>query len=724
MRFQSIRESLYYGAVQGIMVWLIYAIIECCFSSLLTWFIKTNYDYTPLHWGFSILLFVIYPIIGLFLGEVCALVLYFMSGRTSFLQKVDSKITLLVMVLFTIIVAFDINLAVQYSTSYFSTLGLSEYYILAISFLIIVIMFFGTTSSVWIQWIRFIVNPWALIILILGLPWINEELLTNHSKHFKAIAALGYTGGIFLTSFLVHRVVEVCRRDKCGLAVPTASMRIILILIPIASLVYGISFFLDQVPFQDNSNLKSTLKGSGKPNVVLITMDTVRADHLSLYGYGRNTTPKLKEFSKETTLYTRAFASSDLTLSTHASIFTGLYARQHGAHHSKNLHVRQPLSDSLLTLAEILSGKGYLTMGVVANRGFLSYSFNLHQGFHYYDVRVPVHFFHVSNNFYIMRAICDFLVPFSKYSKTDYYVINYNAKEINQKVFTLLDNVKEDRIPFLLFINYMDAHWPYVPPPPYDTLYPGKDATFNTDYYTLLVREVMKLGHKISENDQNHLISQYDGGITFMDFQIGKLIDRLKELGLYDNSIIIITSDHGEAFGERNLVNHGVSVYQDQVHIPLIIRYPNTNKGRIVNELVSSVNLLPTILDTLGYDISEDFERKSLLKSEPNSSESVVSESYTAGQMLQLPKGFNFVERALFSGVYKFISSTAGKRELYDLSKDPDEKKNLYSIDDAKSRELEEKMNQWLKTTTKDEYDVPPKLNKGALDRLRALGYM
>ena len=128
----------------------------------------------------------------------------------------------------------------------------------------------------------------------------------------------------------------------------------------------------------------------------------------------------------------------------------------------------------------------------------------------------------------------------------------------------------------------MHAHDPYVPPPPFDSLYPGKHEAFTLIRYQAMLEDVLRLSSKVTDIEYDHMVSQYDGGIAFIDFHLGKLIERLKSLGLYENSLIIITSDHGEVFGERGLLGHGVSVYEDLVYVPLIIKYPNLNEGRIV----------------------------------------------------------------------------------------------------------------------------------------------
>jgi arylsulfatase A-like enzyme len=267
----------------------------------------------------------------------------------------------------------------------------------------------------------------------------------------------------------------------------------------------------------------------------------------------------------------------------------------------------------------------------------------------------------------------------------------------------------------------MDAHWPYAPPPPFDVRYPGKNEL--TTEISDLFKLVMTLKRGVTRKERQHLISQYDGEIAYLDFHLGKLFAQLKELDLYDNCLLIITSDHGEAFDERNLLGHGSSVYQDQIHVPLIIKYPKVRSKRFVNEPVSLVDLMPTILDLLGYQVPGGVQGQSLLRLETSSRRVVISESFSMGEVVNLHPRFHRVERAIFLDPLKFISSTNGKRELYDLSKDPHEQKNLYKPDDPTSRQMEAKLDEWVKSI-RSHPSQPAKLDRETLERLKSLGYV
>ena len=211
-----------------------------------------------------------------------------------------------------------------------------------------------------------------------------------------------------------------------------------------------------------------------------------------------------------------------------------------------------------------------------------------------------------------------------------------------------------------------------------------------------------------------------------MDHHLGHLFGQLKESDLFDNTLIIITSDHGEAFGERNFVQHGMSVYQDQVYVPLLIKYPDSNESAIIEQTVSSVDILPTILDVLEIDMKlPDNHGISLRKINPADQRFVIAESYPNGGLRRRHDRFKRIERAIVSGPFKLIQSTTGKQELYNLAEDPDELTDLSEIRVADTQRLKGRFSEWLNTThpirgAQNNSDFNPEV----LRRLKALGYI
>jgi len=284
------------------------------------------------------------------------------------------------------------------------------------------------------------------------------------------------------------------------------------------------------------------------PNVVLITMDTVRADHY---------TSRLAA-----THFPNAYSTSDWTLPSHASIFTGKYPSTHGAVCTGAvdnwLTELDPKHD---TLAELLGRNGYRTAAVVANSEMLDASSKLDQGFHYY---------------------------------------NSKRADVTAEGVELIETAHGRGEPLFLFLNYMEAHAPYTPPVGQAELQAAVDA----------------LNYKGQAPDPKQLrqwVEAYDRGIAQVERQIGIVVAKLQTLGIYDNTLLIVTSDHGEAFGENGLMEHPVSVYQNQIHVPLVIKYPRQTTSSTVTEAVSGVDLLPTILEIAGVAVQPSVDGVSLL---------------------------------------------------------------------------------------------------------------
>jgi arylsulfatase A-like enzyme len=714
------RNSLYLGSLSGAVAWVIYGIVECLFSSILPWLIKPSYDYIPPHWGFTALLFALYPAIGWILGASAGLCFRFAAERISFLQRLKPEVCLSSFATLTVVSAYAINLIVQQLE--LGSLGLSELAPLSISVVLIIALVFSALSDTWFYRFRFLTNPWTASIVLVGLPWINFELLIDNSIVIKAGVTMIYTVLVCLTSFLLTRTIQTGRLKSLIGPATSSQTRYIFLILLLLVLVLGTSFFLKQEPIVVASDVRSPSPIVNKPNIILIVMDTVRADHLSLYGYEKHTTPHLERLSEKATLYTNTIAPGDHTLPSHASIFTGMYASKHRAHLNPPIHLAgRPLAENSDTLAEILSEKGYLTAGIIANYLYVSHRFGQDQGFHYFDQRTFEPILGSLPQFYIRNSVCDLA---SYFAVPRHFDAKFrNAQDINSEAFRFLHKMQKEKRPLFLFINYMDAHWPYLPPKPFDKLFSGKDEDFTSVKYQRMWGEVMSLKRTVTNDEYNHLLSQYDGAIAYIDFHIEKLITKLYELGMYEDCLLIITADHGEAFGERNFIGHTVSVYQDQVHVPLIIKYPNIDKSVVVNETVSLVDIMPTILNLLGHEIPEDIQGQSLLKLESRNYRAVMSESFTGMGPRGLHPRFHRLEKAIFWGPFKLISSTSGKRELYDLSNDANEKKNLYRPDDGLSNELEAKLNPWFEDI-KDEPASRVDLDGETIDRLRSLGYL
>ena len=427
------------------------------------------------------------------------------------------------------------------------------------------------------------------------------------------------------------------------------------------------------------------------PNVVLITLDTLRADHLSCYGYERATSPRIDAFAREATRYTRSMATSPWTLPTHASLFTGKLPREHGAHTTKvgrRSPRERPLSGHHVTLTEVLREAGYSTGAFVTNIGYLAAKYGFNQGFETYHVeRVP-------------------------------------ARKLSGFALTWLREHREK--PFFLFLNYMDTHRPYAAQPAHAEVVgeaPGYDGG---KLLTSLYSAVMPAKGPVPTELAAQVVKQYDTAIVNLDAGIGDLLDGLREQGLHDNTLIVLVSDHGEYFGEHHLVEHSKDVYQEALFVPLIIKDPGQRKGRVVETIVSSTDVPRLMLDGFPRSWAERYHG---LFTDVPGNHAVVSENYyTRGKDLRNKEWghrFDRVRTVLFDWPLKYIRSSDGMHELYDIEADPLEARNLITVRAAEAGRLAQELRRldvqrppWKGGKT------PPRMSEEERDRLRSLGYV
>ena len=274
------------------------------------------------------------------------------------------------------------------------------------------------------------------------------------------------------------------------------------------------------------------------PNVVLVSIDTCRADHLSCYGYKRRTTPNIDALGREGTMFDMALAAVPLTTPSHSTMFTGTYPPTHGVH----LNACDRLANSNVTLAKMLHDAGYQTAAFVA-AFTLDSRFGLNQGFDTYDGR------------------------FSE-GKENGGMTRRAGEEVSRSAMAWLD--EHGKQPFFLFLHYFDAHFPCRPHPLYA-------AEYADDHYA--------------------------GEIAYIDACIGQVLDRLRGLGIYDNTLVIVTGDHGESQNEHGEPSHGYFVYQATLRVPLVVCGPGCRKGIRVEAGASLADIAPTVVDLAGLKI-------------------------------------------------------------------------------------------------------------------------
>jgi arylsulfatase A-like enzyme len=694
-----LKRHILTGIRCGLRVWSAYGIVEFVLTCVIPMLTRPDTILPGWQWRLIGSVFGVYALLGIVLGGAGGALLSWTGQRKQRLDIHHEMIAAL-----TLVMAFVANLIPAWPLTRSEDVSLAIAVVLAAAFA-------GSLASIVSpKRIVFLANPWTLSLLLLTWPWISREVMLGYSVFLKAtMSLLGM--GLILGASALWRHWRLRPSGTIGKQAAAAGTAITLLLIGVGS---GTTPAI-------HATQTAAQATRGKCNVVLITLDTVRADHLSVYGYQRDTTPHLRDFSREATVYTQAIAASDITLSSHASIFTGLYPSWHGAFVVPSDHpYGRPLSSQSLTLAEMLRSNGYRTEAVAANQGYLQPSIGVIRGFEVKDVHGPARLCSSHPTPYLRegaRRVLSLLMDTNAFD-----ALTLRATDVNQRALAVIEEAQHAG-PFFLFINYMDAHMPYVPPAPFNDRFEGRDLHFKPYAdHTRLTDDVDYGKRHVNATERKHLVSQYDGGIAYIDSEIGNFVARLRELGLYENTLIIITGDHGEAFGERDIIQHSRgSAYQDQVHVPLLIKYPGQHEARRSDALVSHVDLMPTVLDLAGYAVPPGLQGRSLRSPRTDGSDAVYAEARAAGALSTSPR-FKGVRRAMFVGSWKLIAWTEGLPELYDLAADPGETRNLYRADDPHAKALADRLSAWVASAPR-QVEEPGKLDKNSVEKLKSLGY-
>lgn len=410
----------------------------------------------------------------------------------------------------------------------------------------------------------------------------------------------------------------------------------------------------------------------GSPSILVLVLDTVRADHSSTYGYGRETTPGLNRLAGEGVLFENAFSASSWTLPSHVSLLTGRFPHEHGVERGVSYDGRFP------TLSEELRNRGYRTGAFSANREWFTRVYGFGRGFLHFEDFFDSAVDRVVRTVYgrrieqtLMRAMGDEDWPARKH-----------AEDINRSLLSWLE--RDPQRPFFAFVNYYDAHDPYLPPQPYRRRFSKVEQPGG------VLNEAAGRPHpKLSPEQLQGEIEAYDGALAYIDDEIGKLLAEFKRRGLAQNLLLIVTSDHGEAFGEHGLYLHRNALYLELIRVPLIVRWPgHIPAGVRVAEPVSNVALPATVLELLHGGQQNLFPAPSLAHFWRAESLQ-TSESLPLAELAQMPfKGleasptFYGAMKSVITPQWQFITHEKLGDALYDWTRDPSEKD-----DQAKSPE-------------------------------------
>ena len=408
-------------------------------------------------------------------------------------------------------------------------------------------------------------------------------------------------------------------------------------------------------------------------NVLFISVDTLRADHLGIYGYVRDTSPNIDELAQEGILFSQAFTQWPQTVGSLASIVTSTYRY----YHDVNRMWRDQLSDDFVLLPETLKNAGYNTIGVTP---FVAAAHNFHQGI---DASVKT---------------------WEEFSE------NYDAEEVTEYAISWLkDNA--DKRKFFMWLHYSDPHTPYEPPEPYNELYVGdrhyndsKTIPFHSGPYDNMggISTRVRLG---THDEVDYYVAQYDGEIRYMDESVGKLLDAIKTMGLSDNTMIIFTADHGESLGDHDFYfAHGLLPYDASFKVPLIVKIPDLqSKVKVLDQPVELIDIMPTILDVLSISDNKETQGKSLVPLMLGDS-NAISEFAFGEAGIQKTNHQRVIRTRKWKLIY--VPSKAHQQimrgmpfELYDIEKDPNELNNLIEVETQIAEELKKELFRRLEST-------------------------
>ena len=404
-----------------------------------------------------------------------------------------------------------------------------------------------------------------------------------------------------------------------------------------------------------------------KPNVVVITIDTLRADHLGVYGDKNIQTPSIDQLARSGARFANAYTPIPITLPAHTAIFTGSYPMATGMHDFSG----NKLSPTIPTLATVLSKNGYQTAAFIG-AAVLDSRFGLNQGFEtYFD-----HF------------------DFNRLDETNLDQAERRGDLVmDEALGWLKQRPAHSGQPFFLWVHLYDPHYPYTPPEPYASRY------------------------------RTH---PYDGEIAFADAQVGRLLSYLKEQRLDTDSVIVLAADHGEGLGEHGEKTHGFFVYNSTLHVPLLVRIPG-GAPRVIEDGVSLVDIMPTILQELKIPVPANVQGRSLLSLVlGRSGQSAGSKSQLYSETFLPLLHFHWSQlRAYQSRGLKYID--APRPELYNTRSDPRELKNLYSARQSDAHEMHDSLFTLLRRFTPASGNTVAEkelTDPALLERLRSLGYV
>lgn len=445
------------------------------------------------------------------------------------------------------------------------------------------------------------------------------------------------------------------------------------------------------------------------PNVVLLTVDTLRPDHLGCLGYSRDTSPYIDRLAAEGVVFSETITAAGRTVQSFPSILTGVYPQEHGLRYEGQMH---DVLEGRLTLTRALRDHGYDAFAITQGLNV-----GLHRDFEVYDPDI-------------------YLDPDGK----KIYLPTRNDREASRKAVQWLRSRRGSDRPFFLWMRYNAPHWPYDAPAPYTEMFDeeyGGGHSFNEPERPGVEKGAIIFGvERLPPREVEHAIAHYDAEIRYADRAIGDLLEAIDTMGMRENTIYVVTSDHGESFGEHDyFFEHGAYLYEPTVRVPLIISAPGRlPAGRVIESQARTIDIMPTILDIAGIPFPAVLRGTSLVSRTRNGGDRSGPPAYSESGRNFYPEnprqyigGIAGKWRMLRSSRYKVILIPKDPEpiwEVYDLQADPGETVNLIERMPEEAARLQTALLDIVASDPgRDDRDEPP-LPDELREHLRSLGYV
>ena len=545
----------------------------------------------------------------------------------------------------------------------------------------------------------------ALILLLVPAFRINEMFLPSISDPHSIGWNLAMIAGIVLVTLILR---PLFRRVWLVL--------VLVLISPVIAISYGLMPLLNE-----NTQFETA---SDSPNIILITLDTVRADHLGCYGYGRYTSPALDQFADENYTFTNCRTPMPLTAPSHASLFSGQMPHEHGVFTNISAY---PDGEEFSTIAEELYSNGYITGGFPA-AVHMGKPFNFDRGFsHYNQSTVLSGPSQIQSGFQV--APIAILSRLGVFRETH---LARDSRQVNAAATGWLDvNIpfsEENDRPLFVWLHYFDAHSPYQPPDEYwqvyDPEYSGSvtGSQEECDLINSLLEETNQgesLPEGFTDEDIDNLTARYDGEIRYQDDSIGDLLDYLRENGIYDDAVIILVSDHGEGMYDDGYFGHNFTLEEYETRLACVIKGPGIVSPE--DRMLSITDLTDYMRFVAGLMPAEDCRLTDESDEEPD------DDPFTSMVFLR--------SHCWIEPPYKLVRTWRGEGRgidyaIYNYVDDPDEETNLFDIDDELSVGMKESLAEWLDANQSDFPEllenerVLEYIDPSTLEMLRSLGYI